>query len=167
MISYITYITLFVTKNVYFTHKICVFFLFVLLHASNNTTSPNIGGTDARAVPPTSHFLGAVLPSPPYVSAHVSISVIILLPQVLSGRLVPYLVSSWPLQYSPKSAHLRHQHPPFVFFSQFLSFHNLFSAQEIQVFFTPSRVRPRQFGALGSNLKRRPMHRPKDLNKPN
>jgi len=31
---------------------------FVLSHASDNTTSRNIGGTDARAVPLTSNFGG-------------------------------------------------------------------------------------------------------------
>ena len=47
----------FLDKNFYFKHKISVFLLFVLSHASNNTsdntTSPNIGGTDAWVVP---HF---------------------------------------------------------------------------------------------------------------
>ena len=54
------YHSLFLTKNVYVKH---FFFLLELSHASNNTTSPNIGGTDAWAVP-TSKFWGTVPQSP-------------------------------------------------------------------------------------------------------
>jgi len=41
------------------------FTLFLLSHASDNTTSQNIGGSDAWAVPPTSNFSGTVSPVPP------------------------------------------------------------------------------------------------------
>jgi len=52
--------TLFLTKNLYFTTKIPLshfFSYFVLSRAYRNTTSPNIGGTDAWAVP-NLKFLG-------------------------------------------------------------------------------------------------------------
>ena len=66
MISYLTYITLFLTKNVYFA-KNHIFFLFVLSHTCNKTTSPNIGGTDHGCMgrPSTSNFLGGPSPQSP------------------------------------------------------------------------------------------------------
>jgi len=57
--------TLFFTKNLYFREKFprdTFFTQFILLHASDNTSSRNIGVTDAWAVP-TSHLFGG--PSPP------------------------------------------------------------------------------------------------------
>src|SRR6218665_1606428 len=41
------------------------FTLFILSRASDNTTSLNIGGTNAWAVPPPQIFGGTVLPGPP------------------------------------------------------------------------------------------------------
>ena len=71
LLSEIWYITLFSTKNLCFTHKnvfTSTFYLFfshfVLSPASINITSPNIGGTDAWAVP-TSNILGGTSPQSP------------------------------------------------------------------------------------------------------
>src|SRR6218665_810846 len=58
------------TKNVYFTQKI-TFFPFVISYASNNTRSPNIGRTDAWAVPHLK-FWGTVPPVLPIVSTYAS-----------------------------------------------------------------------------------------------
>ena len=44
---------------------------FILCHASNNTTSRNIGGTDAWAVPPPQIFGETFPPFPPPKSPHV------------------------------------------------------------------------------------------------
>jgi len=59
---------LFFTKNLYFRTKnsfMTSFFThFVLSHAFDNTTSQNIRGTDAWAVPPP-QIWGDCLPSPP------------------------------------------------------------------------------------------------------
>src|SRR6218665_215250 len=60
---------LFFTENLFFRTKKFLhdtfFTQFVLSNASDNTTSRNIGGTDAWAVNPTSHFWGTVPPVPP------------------------------------------------------------------------------------------------------
>src|SRR6218665_1982151 len=49
----------------FLTRKPSFFTLFILSRTSDKTTSQNIGGTNAWAVPPTSNFGGTVPPSPP------------------------------------------------------------------------------------------------------
>jgi len=68
LIYNLTYMVLFFTKNLYFRSKnsfMTPFFTqFVLSHASDNTTSRNIGGTGAWAVP-TTNFGGDRPPKSP------------------------------------------------------------------------------------------------------
>jgi len=58
------YMALFFTKNLFQNRQnsFMTHFLtqFILAHASDNTTSQNIGGTDAWAVPPPQIFVGTV-----------------------------------------------------------------------------------------------------------
>src|SRR6218665_794094 len=49
----------------FLTRKTPFFTLFILSHVSDNTTSQNIGGTNAWAVPPPQIFLGGPSPSHP------------------------------------------------------------------------------------------------------
>ena len=67
-VSTVWNLTIFLTKNLYFRTKnssLRLFFSqFVLCLISNNSTSRNIGGTDALAVP-ISNFGGTVPPVPP------------------------------------------------------------------------------------------------------
>src|SRR6218665_2238469 len=55
VLYYVTYLAIFLPKNLYFRTKYSFmplsFSQLVLSHASDNTTSRNIGGTDAWAVP--------------------------------------------------------------------------------------------------------------------
>src|SRR6218665_94681 len=71
---YNIYHTLFLTKNVYLIKPIS---LLQLSHASNNTTSPNIGGDECMGRPPTSNFGGTVPPVPP--GLHPSLHLIIIM----------------------------------------------------------------------------------------
>src|SRR6218665_1513935 len=67
------------------------FCLLVLCHASNNTTSPNIGGADAWAVLPPKIFLGTV-------SAHVPAASSIMLGQTLQSSVDPCELSVFEAQ---------------------------------------------------------------------
>src|SRR6218665_883260 len=71
---YNIYHTLFLTKNVYLIKPIS---LLQLSHASNNTTSPNIGGTNAWAVPPHQILGGPSHQSP--LGLHPSLHLIIIM----------------------------------------------------------------------------------------
>src|SRR6218665_3357901 len=53
-----------IVHNPFLTRKTPFFTLFMLSGISDNTTSKNIGGTDAWAPPPTSNFGGTVPQSP-------------------------------------------------------------------------------------------------------
>src|SRR6218665_1196145 len=65
--SDITYMTLFLTKNLYFTkqfHLLHLFSQLALCRANNNTTSQDIGETNAWEVSPPQIEEGTVLRSP-------------------------------------------------------------------------------------------------------
>jgi len=54
-----------VVYDLFLTRKTPFFTLFILSRASDNTTSQNIGGTNAWAVPPPQIWGGTVPPVPP------------------------------------------------------------------------------------------------------
>ena len=63
-----------VVYDVFLTRKTPFLTLFILQRASDNITSPNIGGTDAWAVPPPQILRGTVPPpprSPPHLSNYI------------------------------------------------------------------------------------------------